>query len=192
MVENRIWALRASEVGLLAAIWLFLSGFVIGGGPLIWGSGIDNLGVTFPHWPVLIANLSLGFVAMLFSAARAWQHQPSLLSWTAGFIGLILLALPAYSGAPLPILWQNVIAGAILAFSSALSAVESRGAITAAPALDWSGHPIFVSAEPEERSLRPAAPDAGNQPPEADFTPRPGKRPSDKFVGMDAPDDNLT
>ena len=166
VVENRIWALRASELGLLAAIWLFLSAFVIGGGPLVWGSGVGGLGVIFPHWPIVIANISLGFVAMLFCAARAWQHQPSALSWTAAFIGLILLAVPLYSGAPLPLLLQNVIAGGILACASGLSAIEARGAITEAPALEWAGHPVFVSAEPEERHLRPAPGDAGNQPPD--------------------------
>lgn len=191
MVENRIWALRAAEVGLLAATWLFLSGFVIGGGALVWGSGIDGLGVTFPHWPLVIANLSLGFVAMIFSAARAWQHQPSAFSWICALIGLILLMIPLYSGAPAVLLWQNVIAGAVLAIASGMSAVEARGAITQAPALDWAGHPVFVSAEPEARQLRPAPPDAGNQPPEADFTPRPGKSPTDRFVGMESPDDDL-
>lgn len=192
MVENRIWALRAAEIGLLAAIWLFLSGFVIGGGPLTWGAGIDGLGVIFPFWPLVIANLSLGFVAMLFMAARAWQHQPSGLAWASGFAGVVLVAVPILTLAPAALLWQNVIAGAILAVCGSVSAIEARGAITEAPRLDWAGHPVFVSAEPEARHMRTSAGDAGNQPPEADFTTRPGKRPGDKFVGMESPDDNLS
>ncbi len=192
MGQHRIWALRASEIGLLAAIWLFLSAFVLGAGPLIWGSGIDNLGVAFPHWPIVVANLSLGFVAMTFSAARAWQHQPSLLSWVSAAIGVSLLVLPFFSGAPAPLLWQNVIAGGILAVASTFSALEARGAITRAPTLDWAGHPIFSSAEPEGRELRPVPADAGVQSPETDFTPRPGKTPKDRFVGLGASDDDLT
>ncbi|MBM3268318.1 MAG: hypothetical protein FJZ01_11775 [Candidatus Sericytochromatia bacterium] len=181
----RVGAMRAAELGVIVAAWVFFSGFLIVGGPLLWGSGVQGLGVIFPIWQVVLVNVVGGYVSLLFTAARAWQHQPAGLSWATATIGLVLVLAPLYSGAPAWLIWHNAILGTILALSSVVSAVEARGAITAAPHLDWAGHPVFTSLEPE---MRPAPGDT-EATVEHDFVNRPGKRPHDRHVGMDAPDD---
>jgi hypothetical protein len=143
--------MRAAEIGVIVAAWLFFSGFLIAVGPLLWGAGTRGLGVYFPIWQIVLANAVGGYVALLFCAARAWQHQPAGLSWATAVLGAMLVALPFAIQAPVWLVIHNTLLGGILLGSSVVSAVEAHGAITEAPHLTWAGHPVFTSLEPEER-----------------------------------------
>ncbi len=149
--RRRLWALRAAEVGVLASAWLLLMGLWMPAWTLF---GTPGLGVSFPYWPVLIVDASVGFVAQLLCAARAWNHQPAILSWVTSAMGAGTIIVGALFSAGL---YESltIAAGSLLLVSSMASALEMGGPIFEAPPLTWGGHPTFVSAAAEEDSHRP-------------------------------------
>lgn len=154
-LDNRLWALRAAEVGILAGSWLYIMGLWM---PFWTFYGTLGLGVSFPFWPVVIVDASAGFVAMMFCAARAWSHQPAILSWLSALLGVGVIVVGAlFSVGVYEVL--TIAAGALLAVSSVFSALEISGPIFEAPPLTWGEHPIFVSASPTEAELRSVSED---------------------------------
>ncbi len=156
--RRRLWALRAAEVGVLAATWLFLMGLWM---PCWTLFGTPGLGVSFPYWPVLIVDVAVGFVAQLLCAARAWNHQPAIFSWLTGAMGAATVIVGVLFSAGL---YQSltIAAGGLLLVSSIVSAIARSGPIFEVPPLSWAGHPEFASGSPA-----PDRPGGGSQPDDA-------------------------
>ncbi len=157
-------ALRAAEISLLAGVWLIGSGILMVLGPIAWSGGGFKLGVTFPHAQVIIVNLVAGFVAVVLSAARAWNHQPPTLSHLASMAGVLAMAVPIFSNAPAYMQQHNLLAGLALAVAAAISASAHPGAIGKDESPAW-----LAATGPEMR--RPGSPPAPKAETEREATP---------------------
>jgi hypothetical protein len=134
-------AQRAAEIALLASVWMMGSGILMALGPIAWSGGELKLGVAFPHAQVIIVNIVAGFVALVMSAARAWNHQPPVFGHIASMAGVLTMAVPIFTDAPAYMQQHNLLAGLALAVAAAISASVHTGPIGEAAVPAWEVAP---------------------------------------------------
>jgi len=125
--QHRTQVQVASGLDVLAAIWLFISAFVVAGGPtMAWN------------------NIVLGVIVFILAACRAFgAYRQAWISWVNAVLGIWVVIAPwVLLGTPSrAIIWNNVITGAVvIVFAIWSAAATNTGSDT--NAADYSREPL--------------------------------------------------
>ncbi len=104
----------ASVINFILGIWVLISPFVL---------RVSNFRIA------LWNNVIVGIIIIAFSATRAWggRYQSTGIGWVNFILGIWLIISPFVIGfrtSP-ALVWNNIIAGIVVAVVSALSATRS-------------------------------------------------------------------